>query len=142
MPEWLVLRHRPRNVTSTLRTSSSLRHPPRMLSAEDALVPGDAREAAPDPGVVVPPRDVPAHAPGRKNVPGEIPLLSLAPTQSRGTFRGGPTRSRSRTPTTSNSKKPTLSWADKARGRREATNQIAVLPARVSSTRCDELTSS
>ncbi|KAH8024923.1 hypothetical protein HPB51_002337 [Rhipicephalus microplus] len=32
----------------------------------------------------------------------------------------GPTRSRSRTPTTSNSKKPTLSWADKARGRRES----------------------
>ncbi|KAL3193833.1 hypothetical protein MRX96_000121 [Rhipicephalus microplus] len=32
----------------------------------------------------------------------------------------GPTRSCSRTPTTSNSKKPTLSWADKARRRRES----------------------
>ncbi|KAL3213287.1 hypothetical protein MRX96_035523 [Rhipicephalus microplus] len=32
----------------------------------------------------------------------------------------GPTRSRSRTPTTSNSKNLTLSWADKARGRSES----------------------
>ncbi|KAL3190294.1 hypothetical protein MRX96_019828 [Rhipicephalus microplus] len=32
----------------------------------------------------------------------------------------GSTRSRSRTPTTSNSKKPTLSWADKARGKRKS----------------------
>ncbi|KAL3195480.1 hypothetical protein MRX96_045653 [Rhipicephalus microplus] len=36
-----------------------------------------------------------------------------------GHVSSGPTRSRSRTPTTSNSKKPMLSWADKARGRRE-----------------------
>ncbi|KAL3253016.1 hypothetical protein MRX96_054713 [Rhipicephalus microplus] len=36
-----------------------------------------------------------------------------------GHVSSGPTRSRSRTPTTSNSKKLTLSWADKARGRRE-----------------------
>nr|XP_037291384.1 myb-related transcription factor, partner of profilin-like [Rhipicephalus microplus] len=37
-----------------------------------------------------------------------------------GHVSSGPTRSRSRTPTISNSKKPTLSWADKARGRRES----------------------
>ncbi|KAL3224763.1 hypothetical protein MRX96_026351 [Rhipicephalus microplus] len=37
-----------------------------------------------------------------------------------GHVSSGPTRSRSRTSTTSNSKKPTLSWADKARGRRES----------------------
>ncbi|KAL3209196.1 hypothetical protein MRX96_009382 [Rhipicephalus microplus] len=37
-----------------------------------------------------------------------------------GPVSSGPTRSRSRSPATSNSKKPTLSWADKARGRRES----------------------
>ncbi|KAL3195379.1 hypothetical protein MRX96_015849 [Rhipicephalus microplus] len=40
-------------------------------------------------------------------------------TSRPGHVSSGPTRSRSRTPTISNSKKPTLSWADKARGRRE-----------------------
>ncbi|KAL3176086.1 hypothetical protein MRX96_010786 [Rhipicephalus microplus] len=37
-----------------------------------------------------------------------------------GLVSSGPTRSRCRTPTISNSKNPTLSWADKARGRRES----------------------
>ncbi|KAL3190583.1 hypothetical protein MRX96_039669 [Rhipicephalus microplus] len=46
-------------------------------------------------------------------------------SQPRSTSRPGnvssvPTRSRSRTPTTSNSKRPTLSWADRARGRLES----------------------
>lgn len=145
VPEWLVLRHRPRNVTSTLRTSSSLRHPPRMLSAEDAPVPGDAREAAPDPGAVVPPRDVPARAPGRQNVPGEVPLLSLAPTQSRGTFRRGrpgPAPARPPPLTARSRRSPGPTKPEEDVSLLEATNRIAVLPTRVSSTRCDELTSS
>ncbi|KAL3254527.1 hypothetical protein MRX96_054166 [Rhipicephalus microplus] len=46
-------------------------------------------------------------------------------SQRRSTSRPGhvslePTRSRSHTPTASNTKKPTLVWADKARGRRES----------------------
>ncbi|KAL3226881.1 hypothetical protein MRX96_024601 [Rhipicephalus microplus] len=77
---------------------------------------GDAREVASVPGAVVPPWDVPARAPGRQNVPGGVPRLSLPP-QGGGHVSSGPTRSRSRTPTTSNSKKPTLSCGDKARGR-------------------------
>ncbi|KAL3196129.1 hypothetical protein MRX96_015606 [Rhipicephalus microplus] len=45
---------------------------------------------------------------------------SLAPTQSKVTFRRGrPGPAPARSPP-SNSKKPTLSWADKARGRRES----------------------
>ncbi|KAL3261418.1 hypothetical protein MRX96_000027 [Rhipicephalus microplus] len=41
-------------------------------------------------------------------------------TSRLGHVSSGLTRSCSRTPTTSNSKRPTLSWADKARGRRES----------------------
>nr|XP_037290555.1 serine/arginine-rich splicing factor 2-like [Rhipicephalus microplus] len=39
----------------------------------------------------------------------------LRSTSRPGPVSSGPTRSRSRSPATSNSKKPTLSWADKAR---------------------------
>ncbi|KAL3228213.1 hypothetical protein MRX96_004117 [Rhipicephalus microplus] len=89
LPEWLVLRHRPRNVTSTLRTSSSLSPTTDAQRRGRPPFQGDAREAAPDPGAVVPPRDVPARAPGRQNVSREVALLSLAPTQGWGTFRRG-----------------------------------------------------
>ncbi|KAL3184410.1 hypothetical protein MRX96_031823 [Rhipicephalus microplus] len=78
-----------RNATSTLRKSSNLRHPPRMLSAEEAPAPGNAREATLNPGATVPPGYVPARAPGRQNRTEEVPLLSFAAPQGRGTFRRG-----------------------------------------------------
>ncbi|KAL3213701.1 hypothetical protein MRX96_007720 [Rhipicephalus microplus] len=86
MPERLVPRLCPRNVSSTLRTSSSLRHPPRMLSAEDAPAPGDAWKATPGLGTTVPPGYVPARAPGRQNRTREVPLLSFAPPRGRARF--------------------------------------------------------
>ncbi|KAL3197593.1 hypothetical protein MRX96_044860 [Rhipicephalus microplus] len=120
--------------------------PPHGCSAQRTPpVPGDAREAAPDPGAVVPPRDVPARAPGQQNVPGEVPLLSLAPTPSRGTFRRGrpgpaPARPPPLTARSRRSFGPTRPEEDVSL--LEATNRVAILPTRVSSTRCDELTSS
>ncbi|KAL3245036.1 hypothetical protein MRX96_018424 [Rhipicephalus microplus] len=106
---------------------------------------GKPREAAPDQGAVVPPRDVPARAPGRQNVPGEVPLLSLAPTQSRGTFRRGrpgPAPARPPPLTARSRRSPGPTKPEEDVSLLEATNRIAVLPTRVSSTRCDELTSS
>ncbi|KAL3225094.1 hypothetical protein MRX96_004677 [Rhipicephalus microplus] len=108
-------------------------------------IPGDARDATPDPGGVVPPRDVSPRAPGRQNVPGEAPLLSLAPTQSRGTFRPGrpgPAPARPPPLTARSRRFPGPTKPEKDVSLLEATNRIAVLPTRVSSTRCDELTSS
>ncbi|KAH8023342.1 hypothetical protein HPB51_012156 [Rhipicephalus microplus] len=144
VPDWLVLRHRPRNANSTLRTSSSLRHPPRMLGAEGAPASGDAREVASVPGAVVPPWDVPARAPGRQNVPGGVPRLSLPP-QGGGTFRRGrpgPAPARPPPLTARSRRSPVATRPEEGVCLLEATNGIAVLPTRVSSTRCDELTSS
>ncbi|KAL3213735.1 hypothetical protein MRX96_035234 [Rhipicephalus microplus] len=106
---------------------------------------GDAWEAAPDPGAVVPPGDVPARSPGRQNVPGEVTFLSIAPPQGRGTLRRGrpgpaPTRPPPLTTKSRCSHGPTKSEEDV--NLLEATNRIAVFPTRLSLTRCDELTSS
>ncbi|KAL3199219.1 hypothetical protein MRX96_043982 [Rhipicephalus microplus] len=60
-----------------------------MLSAEGTPASRDGREATPGSGAVVPPGDVLVRAPGRQNVPEEVPLLSLAPPQGRDTFRRG-----------------------------------------------------
>ncbi|KAL3176225.1 hypothetical protein MRX96_010545 [Rhipicephalus microplus] len=94
---------------------------------------------------VVPPGDVPARAPGRQNAPGEVPLLSPSLFQGRGTFcrgRPGPApahpshlRARSR-------RYPGLTRPEEDVSLLEATNQITLLPTRMSSTRCNELTGS
>ncbi|KAH6920180.1 hypothetical protein HPB50_028830 [Hyalomma asiaticum] len=68
-------------------------------------------------------RTPPLRGHGRQNGPihGDAPLLSLAPAPGRGTTHRGWTRWCSRTPTTPMSKKkPTLSWANKAREGRES----------------------
>ncbi|KAL3184010.1 hypothetical protein MRX96_006324 [Rhipicephalus microplus] len=89
--------------------------PQRHLDAADEI-----QDAAPDPGAMVPPRDVPARAPGRQNVPGEVPILSLAPTQSRGTFRRGRPGPAPARPTPLTARSRRSPWADKARERRES----------------------
>ncbi|KAL3255145.1 hypothetical protein MRX96_046684 [Rhipicephalus microplus] len=105
----------------------------------------DAREATPDQGAGVPPGNVPARAPGRQNVPGEVPLLSLASPQGRGTLRRdrpGPAPARPSPLTARSRRSPGPTRPEEDVSLLEATNQIAVLPTRVSSTRCDERTSS
>ncbi|KAL3177672.1 hypothetical protein MRX96_009605 [Rhipicephalus microplus] len=57
-----------------------------MPSAVDVLAPGDTREAAPDPGAVVPSRNFPARAPGRENEPEEVPPVSLTAPQGQNGF--------------------------------------------------------
>ncbi|KAH7989021.1 hypothetical protein HPB52_024350 [Rhipicephalus sanguineus] len=147
-PKWLVPRNRPRNVSPILRTSSKLRRPPRMLSAEDAPSPGAALEAIPDPGAVVPQGDVPAPAPGRQNglIRGDAPLLSLAPAPRRGTTRRGePGRAPARPPplrARRSRRSPGPTRHEKDVSLLEATTRLAVLPTRRSSTSSDELMSS
>ncbi|KAH7955344.1 hypothetical protein HPB52_000379 [Rhipicephalus sanguineus] len=147
-PKWLVLRHRPRNVSPILRTSSKLRRPPRMLSAEDAPAPGATLEVIPDPGAVVPQGDVPAPAPGRQNglIRGDAPLLSLAPAPRRGTTRRGePGRAPARPPPLKarrSRRSPGPTRHEKDVSLLEATTRLAVLPTRRSSTSSDELMSS
>ncbi|KAH7972570.1 hypothetical protein HPB52_013566 [Rhipicephalus sanguineus] len=100
-PKWLVPRHRPRNVSPILRTSSKLRPPPRMLSAEDAPAPGAALEVIPDPGAVV---DRTGPFAGTLRFSASLQLHGAAGLV-------GANQSK---------KKPTLSWADKAREGRES----------------------
>ncbi|KAL3247548.1 hypothetical protein MRX96_056977 [Rhipicephalus microplus] len=107
--------------------------------------PVNAREAAPDPGAAVAPGDVPSRTPGRQNGPGEVSLLSLAPPQGRGTFsrgRPGPAPARPPPLTARRRRSPGPTKPEEDVSVLEATNRIAVFPTRVSSTRCDELTSS
>ncbi|KAL3220488.1 hypothetical protein MRX96_029838 [Rhipicephalus microplus] len=116
-----------------------------MLNAEGAPAPGDAQEATPDPGAVVPPEDVLVRAPGRQNVPGEVTLLSVATRQGRGIFhrgRAGPASTRLPPLTPRNRRSPGPTRPEEDVSFLEVTNEIAVLPTRVSSTRSDELTSS
>ncbi|KAL3208760.1 hypothetical protein MRX96_052467 [Rhipicephalus microplus] len=111
----VVLRHHPRNVTSTLQTSFSLRHPPRMFSAEDAATPGGRSGGRSETRC----RGASRGCSSSRSRSTELARASFN-SQPRSTSRPGhvslgPTRSRFHTPTTSNSKKPMLSWADKTR---------------------------
>ncbi|KAH7986437.1 hypothetical protein HPB49_025964 [Dermacentor silvarum] len=105
----------PRWPVPTPRTSSRLR-PPWVLSAEDAPVPGAARETVPNLGAAQPPEGRSGSrtwSRGRACSRGRSGSR-LRSSSMPGHDTSGRIRSRSRTSTALRSKKPTLSWADMA----------------------------